>query len=77
MKLICKGKIPAGYEVAEIQDSKYWDIYHRAYAEWEENVARAKVDNIPVADVIARDYKTSYAVGADIANSISLSKTIM
>lgn len=72
----CKGRIPAGYEVAVIPDEKYWNIYRRAWTEWEENIARAKMDNLSVADVIADNYKTSYAVGADIANSIALSKAI-
>lgn len=76
MKLTCKGRISGGYEVAEISDTRYWDIYHRAYKNWDTLIKLAQNTKISVADIIADKYKTCYAVGADIANSIALIKTI-
>lgn len=72
----CKGRIDAGYEVATIPDEKYWDIYHKVWEHWNELTSMARTTGISVADIIADKYNTCYAVGADIANSISLSKTI-
>ena len=72
----CKGRIPAGYEVATISDEKYWGIYHKVWEHWSDLTALARKTGLSVADVIAREYRTSYAVGADIANSVSLSKRI-
>jgi hypothetical protein len=63
-------------EIAEINEEKYWKIYHKVWYNWDQIIARSKVDNISVADVIARDYDTCYAVGADIAASIALRKVI-
>ena len=74
--ITCKGRINAGHEVAEITEGKYWRIYKQVYTNWEQEVAQAKANNVPVADVIADKYNTCYAVGADIANSISLLKVI-
>lgn len=72
-----KGKINAEYEIAEIPKGKYWRIFHKAYKDWDSLVELSYKTKSSVADIIVDKYNTCYAVGADIANSIALSKAVI
>ena len=70
----CKSEIKLGYKALEISEENYWKVYFSIYINWGKNVARAKANNISVADIIVQDYKISYTVAKDIANNIALNK---
>lgn len=63
-------------ETAEIVDSKYWRIFRKVCKEWNNLTKLSCETKLSAADIIADKYNTRYAVGADIANSIALSKGI-
>ena len=72
----CRGKIPAGYEVAKISQKKYWMLFRIVGNNWDDLTKQSYKTKISMADLISYKYKISYAVAADIANSIALSKAI-
>ena len=72
----CRCKIRAGYEVAKISQKKYWTLFRIVGNNWDNLIKQSRETKISIADLIFYKYKTSYAVGADIANSIALSKAI-
>ena len=72
----CKGKTRAGYEVAKISQKKYWTLFRIIGNNWDNLTKQSCETKISMADLISYKYKTSYAVAADIANSIALSKAI-
>ena len=72
----CRGKIGAGYEIAKISQKKYWALFRIVFNNWDDLTKQSYKTKISVADLISYKYKTSYAVAADIANSIALSKAI-
>lgn len=59
-----------------INDEKYWKIFHNVSDNWDSLVKQSIKTKVSMADIISNKYKTSYAVGADIAGSIALSKAI-
>lgn len=63
-------------EVAKISNEKYWRIFRKVCKEWNNLTKLSCEIKLSVADIIADKYNTCYAVGADIANSIALSKAI-
>lgn len=72
----CKGKTKSGYEVAKVSQEKYWTLFRIVNNSWDDLTKQSCEMGISVADLISYKYKTSYAVGVDIANSIALSKAI-
>lgn len=72
----CRGKIGAGYEAAKISQKKYWALFRIVSNNWDDLTKQSYKTKISIADLISYKYKTSYAVAADIANSIALGKAI-
>ena len=71
-----RDQIGAGYEVAKISQEKYWRLFRIVGNNWDNLTKQSCESKISMADLISYKYKTSYAVAADIANSIALSKAI-
>lgn len=56
--------------------NKYVNVFNSVFKNWNRYLNESSQRDISVADIIKNNYKIPYAAAADIANSISLSKSI-